>query len=173
MDGGLSIWLWAFRLWRFFSTSCAQVSSKAPRRSCTVCLQTRRSLAVSSRRYISPRSRYFTDDYLVGGTISAPHHTTVCTILRLCGPISLLVYKVLITARFSNMRNLKFNSSPTVAYCAAVNNNRNIVKDRENRNLQNGSKSTNHSEERDLLTPLNSIYSFSEKVLITARNYFF
>ena len=32
----------------------------------------------------------------------------------------------------------------------------------KNYNLQNGSKSTNHREERDLLTPLNSFYSFSK-----------
>ena len=32
----------------------------------------------------------------------------------------------------------------------------------KNRNLQNGSKSTNHGEERDLLTLLNSMYSFSK-----------
>ena len=32
----------------------------------------------------------------------------------------------------------------------------------KNRILQNGSKSTNHSKEHDLLTLLNSIYSFSE-----------
>ena len=32
----------------------------------------------------------------------------------------------------------------------------------KNRNLQNGSKSANHSEERDALTPLNSFYSFSK-----------
>ena len=30
------------------------------------------------------------------------------------------------------------------------------------RNLQNGSKSTNHREERDLLTSLNLFYSFSK-----------
>ena len=32
----------------------------------------------------------------------------------------------------------------------------------KSRNQQNGSKSTKHCEERDLLTPLSSIYSFAE-----------
>ena len=32
----------------------------------------------------------------------------------------------------------------------------------KNKNLQNGSKSTNNGREHDLLTPMNSIYSFSE-----------
>ena len=36
----------------------------------------------------------------------------------------------------------------------------------KNRSLQNGSKSTNHSEERDPLTPLNSLYLFSKTTAI-------
>ena len=44
IDGGLSIWFWAFRFSRLFSACWARFSSKASRPSCTVCLQTERSL---------------------------------------------------------------------------------------------------------------------------------
>ena len=73
------------------------------------------------------------------------------------------------------MRNLKFKLPPTVGFLlAAVNHNIEFLKtfvrgqstDRETQKptkiKKNGSKPTNHSEERDLLVPLNSISSFPE-----------
>ena len=66
----------------------------------------------------------------------------------------------LLSVLFNSMQNLKFKSPLTVTFFSAINHNLNIHTSAINwpwkRNIKNGSKSTNHSKERDLLIPLNS-----------------
>ena len=55
-------------------------------------------------------------------------------------------------------QQLRFSPLSIIIEYLYVSNQRTV----KTRNLQNGSKSTNHSKECDLLTQLNSIYLFSE-----------